>query len=303
MKQVRSALLFAISIILFSACFNPPEYDNSPSITFEGLYFGKSPNGEDSLVVSVTFKDGDGDLGFLPGPEAIDSPYHQINFFGDDNGQLLPIPSDLIQSFSGYTYKNSKKTPRFPSYYIRTPARQINGLITLSSRNEGFSLPPFTTPYDCYVNTESYLNEQQNPDTVFIWRNDSYMIKDNSTIVDTLVRDNNPDEYYYAVLDYFYIKENPTHYNFKVEFFVKNNDGSFTEYDFRKEFCETYDGRFPKLTDKDRALEGTINYSMVSTGFLPTFSIKTLKLAITVYDRALNESNRIETPEFRLEEI
>jgi hypothetical protein len=84
---------------------------------------------------------------------------------------------------------------------------------------------------------------------------------------------------------------------------VKNNDGTFTEYDFREQFCETYDGRFPILTDKERALEGVVNYSMVSSGFLETFSIKTLKLRVTIYDRALNISNTIETPEFRLEEI
>jgi hypothetical protein len=301
MKQVRSAFLFAISVVFLSACFNPPEFSNSPTIKYEGLFFGKAPNGQDSLVVSVSFKDGDGDLGF--NPTDFDSPYHQINFFANENGQLSPLTPALIQSFNGYTYKNLKKTPGYPSYYIPTPGKPVSELITLSSRNDGFTIPPFVSPYDCIVNHESYLNEQTNPDTIFIWRNDAHLIKDKSTIVDTLVRNGDPSEYYYAVVDYFYLRENIGHYNFKVEFFVKNNDGTFTEYDFRKEFCETYDGRFPVLTDKERALEGVINYSMVSTGFLPTFSIKTLKLAITVYDRALNVSNRIETPEFRLEEI
>lgn len=303
MKQVRSALLVFITLALFSACFNPPEFDPAPVIKFEGIFFDKAPNGSDSLVVSVSFKDGDGDLGFRQGREDLDSPYHQINFYANDNGQAYAIASDLIPSFAGYTYKKAKKTPGFPAYYIRTPGKQVGELLTLSSRNDGFSLPAFVRPYDCTINKQAYLNDRQNPDTVFIWRNDAYLIKDPLTIVDTLVRNNDPSEYYYAVLDYFYIEENPYHYNFKVEFFVMNNNGIFEEYDFRAEFCETYDGRFPVLTDKERALEGTINYSMVSTGFTPTFSIKTLKLAITVYDRAGHESNRVETPEFRLEEI
>ena len=88
-----------------------------------------------------------------------------------------------------------------------------------------------------------------------------------------------------------------------MKFYIKNNDGSFTEYDFAEEFCETHNGRFPRLADDNRTLEGEINYSMVSGGFQAIFGNKTLKLEVTIYDRALHSSNTIETPEFRLEEI
>ena len=295
--------MFAFSIVVFGACFDQPEFGNSPTIEFKGISFQKAPNGQDSLVVSVDFKDGDGDMGFLPGSENVETPYNQINFFANDNGQMLAMPSALIQTFRGYSYKKTKRTPRDFGYYIEEPSKTTGELLTLKSRDEGFSLPPFTRPYDCFINDQSYLNEQQAPDTIYIWRDNGFLIKDRNTIADTLINNSNPNEYYFVVVDYFYIEENPFHYNFKVEFFVKQNDGSFTEYDFREQFCETYDGRFPQLTDNSRALEGEINYSMVSTGFLATFSIKTLKLRITVYDRALNKSNIIDTPEFRLEEI
>jgi hypothetical protein len=178
MKQAREAFLFIVVATLLSACFDQPEFDHSPAIKYEGLYFGKSPNGEDSLVVSVSFKDGDGDLGFDSGPDALDSPYHQINFFANDNGQLFSVPSRLIQSFAGYRYKKTGKTPGDPSYYIHTPSKQVGELITLSSRSEGFSLPPFVSPFNCFVNEESYLHEQQEPDTVFIRRGDRDLIKD-----------------------------------------------------------------------------------------------------------------------------
>lgn len=253
--------------------------------------------------MSISFKDGDGDLGLSgSSPTDAESPYHEIDFYANDNGELYPIPGIRITSFAGYRYENTLATPRYASYYIE-PDKQVSELITLQSRNEGFTLPPFTKPYDCFLNDESYLNEGLNPDTVFIFKEDDYLIKDPTKIVDKLVRIGNPEEYYFAVVDYFYIRANPFQYNFIVEFLVKNNDGTFTEYDFREQFCETYDGRFPVLTDKERALEGVINYSMVSSGFLETFSIKTLKLRITIYDRALNISNTVETPEFRLEEI
>lgn len=47
-----------------SACFSEPEYEEAPVITaIEDLYFVDVQGGFDSLVVSVAFTDGDGDLG------------------------------------------------------------------------------------------------------------------------------------------------------------------------------------------------------------------------------------------------
>ena len=86
----------------------------------------------------------------------------------------------------------------------------------MQSRNEGFTLPPFTKPYDCFLNHESYLNESLNADTVFIFKEDEHLIKDPTKIVDKLVRIGNPEEYYFAVVDFFYVKSNPLQYNFKV---------------------------------------------------------------------------------------
>jgi hypothetical protein len=103
--------------------------------------------------------------------------------------------------------------------------------------------------------------------------------------------------------DTLYFQLNPNHYNIYVDFLVKQNDGSFVEYDFRKELCTTYDGRLPVLSKdigQETPLEGTIRYAMRGTGFKLVFSIKTLKLRVRIQDRALNKSNEIETPEFTL---
>ncbi len=112
-------------------------------------------------------------------------------------------------------------------------------------------------------------------------------------------------------VDTFYYQRNQNHHNIFVDFLVKNNDGTFTEFDWTKEFAYpqcgiTLDGRFPILS-KDlstkSALDGRIRYAMPSTGFLFLFSIKTLKLRVTIQDRALRKSNTIETPEFTLQQI
>ena len=303
MKKIKRPLLFGIPFLVLGGCVDSPDFDHSPKISFEDIYFVKStgPGVKESLVISVNFKDGDGDLGLAP--NKIDSGFHAINFLANDNGELLPVSSVLIPDFTGYTYKNTGKTPKNPSYLVQTPSKIVGELITLDSRNERFSLPPFEKPYDCAANLESYLNEGLSPDTVFIFKSDEYLIKNKATIVDILENNQNKNVYYYAVRDYFYIHVNPAHTNIKVQFMIKNGDGSFAEYDWRKETCETYDGRFPILTERSRSLEGTINYAMISSGFSATFGIKRLKLVITINDNALHASNTVESREFTLEEI
>jgi len=111
------------------------------------------------------------------------------------------------------------------------------------------------------------------------------------------------------VRDTVYMELNPNFNNFFVEFLVKNLDGSFTEFDWRfiqPGACGTdFNGRFPLLKDQSRPspLEGRLRYGMTSLGFKPLFNLSTLKLRITIQDRALNRSNTVESPEFRLEDI
>src|SRR6185369_10270186 len=111
--------------------------------------------------------------------------------------------------------------------------------------------------------------------------------------------------------DTLYFDLNPNHNNISIDYLVKNNDGSFKEFNWLTEFVYpncgiSYDGRFPRLY-KDLThktpIEGSIRYGMNSVGFLILFSTKTLKLRITILDRALHTSNTIETPEFTLQSI
>lgn len=135
--------------------------------------------------------------------------------------------------------------------------------------NPDFNLPDYVPPFDC-TNWELVFDNSSTP----------------------------------KVIDTVYFELNPDHYNIFVDFLVKQNDGSFQEFDWRTEFCTTYDGRFPILAkNSDLSLknpvEGTLRYAMLSTGFKLQFSIKTLKLRILIQDRKLNKSNIIETPEFQ----
>lgn len=59
-------LLFGISLTL-SACFSPPDFANAPAIDFKSIEGVRTTdplgNAQDSITVTITFKDGDGDLG------------------------------------------------------------------------------------------------------------------------------------------------------------------------------------------------------------------------------------------------
>ena len=111
------------------------------------------------------------------------------------------------------------------------------------------------------------------------------------------------------VKDTLYFELNENHHNIFIDFLVKQNDGTFVEFDWTKEFSYpncgiSFDGRFPILAkngdlSQKNPVEGTLRYSLKSTGFKLLFSIKTLKLRVQIQDRLLNKSNVIETPEFQ----
>ncbi|MDZ4715853.1 MAG: hypothetical protein SH819_10335 [Cytophagales bacterium] len=239
MKLQVNGIGLSVAVALFMAsCFEPPQFSPIPSIEFESVVFKDVANQSDpdSLIVTLRFKDGDGNLGLDPDNLADKSPpFNNRYYFIANDGSVI-------------TYKTKRTNPAYDT------------------------LPAFVKPYNC-VNWESITIDNK--------------------------------------VDTFYFQLNPNHYNIFVDFMVKNTNGSFTKFDWTKEFSYpqcgiTFDGRFPILSkdlSQKAALDGKIRYGMPSTGFLILFSIKTLKLRITIQDRKLNKSNTVESPEFTLQQI
>jgi hypothetical protein len=250
MKLVVNWVSLCIVLAAFAAsCADPPEYSNTPEILFDNIIFRDvvDPALPDSLIITVKFKDGDGDLGL--DPQETGPPYHDQVFYQITPGGLIPVWK-LANDGTYITYKTKR-------------AMGVND-----------TLPDFVHPYNC-VNWE---------------------IKTVNSKVDT-----------------FYFQLNPNHYNIFVDFFYFDNSiQDYKEFNWQTELhypgCgQTYDGRFPILSkDLGQAtpLDGSIRYAMQSTGFLVLFSTKTLKLKVTIQDRALHKSNTIETiPPFTLQQI
>jgi hypothetical protein len=116
------------------------------------------------------------------------------------------------------------------------------------------------------------------------------------------------------VTDTVYLERNPNHFNIFVDYFTKNNDGTFTRFDvdqyFLFPFCNGLvlnASRIPNLSKeigKNSPLDGKIKFNIVSLGAIDfIFSIRTLKLKVYIVDRAGNKSNEVESKEFTLQSI
>ncbi|MBA4057796.1 MAG: hypothetical protein C0490_23980 [Marivirga sp.] len=282
MKALKGLLLFGISTLLMGACFNPPEFPITPVIDYESIYFKEAsgPGVKDSLVFTISFKDGDGDLGLSS--TQIDPPYHDVNFYLANDGELIPVGK----------YSLYNNLPQF----IDIPNNVTGKLVTVRTEEDpvyASKLPSFNDPYSCtfYTYTSIYVSEE-----------DKEIFDEGTHNLDsTLVSDRFPNVY--ILLDTFYYQRNPNYANIEVEFLVKEG-GEYVVFDWEKEFCTiSFNQRFPILSEKEGPLEGDLQYAIVTSGIRSIFSIKPMKLRIKIRDRALNTSNTVETPEFTLDKI
>ena len=266
-----------------TACFDPPEFPLTPEIDFEGIYFreGKAVGEMDSLVLTISFRDGNGDLGLST--TDIDPPFHDVNYY-------LATPD-------GDTLALQKKTEYNElAQFVDVPPNATGKLVTVRTPKDPLFagvIPPYIddqTSCTYYTYTYVLVNE---PDI---------QIFDNTYNIDTVLRYQGfPD--IYVLLDTFYYKKNPTYANIEVEFWVKEGSG-YKLFDWEKELCTiSFNQRFPVLGEEEGPLEGSLQYAMVTSGMNALFSIKTLKLKIRIRDRSLNSSNVIETPDFTLDKI
>lgn len=296
MKKILYSLLAASAII---SCgddeLKNPNYPVEPSIKFVDLKFRENEEiGQpQELILTISYKDGDSDLGLGYSGEDVLYPYHSNNLFlADGSGDTTMIPSVLEYDPSGNLMGAIVK-----------PVSQTGTLVTSSTReNPEYSYLPEHNPVsncpDYHSLTYYYFDE-----TIL---NESFDVRETVTF-------NNKN--FQAVNDLVLIKPNENSYNISVKFYYFNN-GEFEEYSWSN--CQTFNGRFPLIEDKKSGTidfndlfkikvknpwEGQITYTMSNSSFLATFGARSLKLEITIKDRALHTSNTIITLAFELNEI
>ncbi len=142
MSLIRSLILFSVMGLVIFSCFDPPTYSPIPSIDFGSIKFKEvgDVSEPDSLIISLNFKDGDGDMG-LDASSFVDQniPYNNKYYFKFPDGTFL-------------NYEAKRTNPNYDT------------------------LPAFVKPYNC-VNWEIYSENQVVKDTVYFELNpDHYNI-------------------------------------------------------------------------------------------------------------------------------
>jgi hypothetical protein len=301
--KIYKSLAVLLTVLALGSCFDPPELPNVPQIEFVDINFieGNATNRTDSLIVTLRFQDGDGDLGIDPTLQKYnEAPYNNVTLYQtnkNDPRKLIPI-NTIIQSVDHINKNNVKETEILQLLPIQDAS--LGKLVFPQTRNQpGYEyLPAMSCEFYENFRTANFAIEAKHKDVL-----------DASTVVDTLFSRINGAKVatHFIISDFLYFTVNPNHYNIDIDFLVKDPSNpqavdGFVLYDWRKEFCQQdLDGRFPILNDNGPGpLEGTIRYAMTSIGLRRIFTIKTLKLKIKIRDQAFNESNTIYTKEFTL---
>jgi hypothetical protein len=303
MKLIKGLGILSFLIIIAGSCFDPPEFPIIPQIEFQDIEFigAKQPGDLDTLNLYLRFKDGDGNLGFNDGSRDISNPFHDVFFYQENTATGKVEPLTKISGVIG--------EDEYDLLEITDPDK--GKLVTFRTRQKpGFGFLPGGESCSGSNNLKHYeylggpvVKDPNNPGQgggdgrrLLILARDRAVLDPRIKLVDS-IPNINPE--YYQIRDTLYFTPNQGHYNIEVDFFVKEG-GGFTEFDWREQFCTTFDGRFPVFSDSKNSIDGELKYIMTSFGFKALFSIKTLKLRVRITDYLGNVSEPMETREFTL---
>lgn len=299
MKIIKGLAVLFVTLSLGS-CFDPPEFPIVPQIDYEDVVF-KQGTTTDSLILTLKFKDGDGDLGIdAAAPEFNNAPFNNLTFFQtNENDKANLIAVNTVQQTVEHINKQGQRVNE-NLHLLQIENPKAGKLVFPRTRKQaGYGYLP---AYSC----ESYEYFRS---AGYAIRFDQKDVLDKTAMVDTIFSRLNGTNVatHFVIRDTLYFQVNKNHYNIDVDFLVKEpsnpnaDENGFIVYNWRKEWCQQdLDGRFPVLTDNEGPLEGQLRYAMPTFGFKTIFTIKTLKLRVKIRDRALNESNTVFTKEFTL---
>jgi hypothetical protein len=275
MRLVGKVFWGTMSTVLVSSCFDPPQFPIIPEISYQAVRFVDVPDASpselstDSLILEISFKDGDGDLG-LGSNETVFSQADKKYYFND----RWYYTKDQMNCDDN----TSDNVKRCYELRLEELSKYVNYKLKRIPVNGSDTLKAFVKPYNCTN-----------------WQ----VVRDKAgTVLDTVYFQLNP--YYNNIFVEFQVKEANTSCGSPPCYSVFN----WSQYlDYPNCGVQGFDGRFPYLNTEalgDTPLAGVIKYSMPSPFFKTIFGARTLRLRVWIVDRDLHKSNEIVTPEFTL---
>ncbi|QIL77740.1 hypothetical protein [Hymenobacter sp. HDW8] len=127
LRTLRMGALLLLTGLTVSSCLEPPEYPETPTIDFERITSQRISDASgtyDKVTITVSFRDGDGDLGLNEADKTDDSPWARI--------------------------KNGLPNPYYNNYYLTPSIRNAQGdFVELElpdpSFNYNSTYPPLAT--------------------------------------------------------------------------------------------------------------------------------------------------------------
>ena len=136
MKAIWGLSLVVIFGLIVFSCLEAPQYSEIPDIEFEEIVFKdiKDASSADSLILTIKFRDGDGNVGL--DPSDTQEPYNDKYYFQFPDKTYI-------------TYKTKRTNPNYDT------------------------LPAFVKPYNC-TNWEVYTQNQKVIDTLYFELNPNH---------------------------------------------------------------------------------------------------------------------------------
>jgi len=307
MRVIKGLVLFCFSMVTLNACFDPPEFSNKPRIEFKSIKFRDVEGANEELILTLDFKDGNGDLGLSP-TEDTEYPYNgEFYYLADGTGNITPMlatrveQDGIIYTILNYCPPGSSSDPNNPNYCQRLSGTVVTNK-TRTMPNYGH-LPAYDPDFSClnYKRITSIVNPDGSIESgvlVLEENLDASHEREKEITVEGIT--------YQLISDLLYYTVNPNTYNIEVRFWQFEN-GEYVEYDWYKfNDCQNFFGRFETSASSeypDRPIEGTLEYTMENSSFAATFGSRAIKVSVLIRDRALNVSNTVESPIFELNEI
>ncbi len=265
MRWIRNFGAILILVWIVGACLKQPELSIIPQITFQSatLVKGAGSAATDTIILTIGFADGDGDLGYGPDETAIyKSSTDSINlnpafYFLYDSTKPATSP--------WYQVNQSNFTPAILAS-LGFPQLHYVDLAAVRKNKNVVAFDTLPSPPTCKSwTTTPTSTQQQKADTI-------------------------------------YTQNNPNANNIFMNIYTAPNAaGPFTYYDpyilFGNQIpCpnNVFDGRYPVLSSNlgnNSPIQGTLTWKYISPLLYYIFQGKTIRLTVYITDRALHKSN------------